>query len=177
MMALAAFSGCATLSKNECLEADWYELGWRDGSSGKPRSLFQDHVESCMQHNVKPDRGAYYRGRDEGLKIYCTYDSGFKQGRRGRSFHHVCPPELEPTFWAGYKKGSEIRKYEEKIAALEKNLKKIERQIEEKEKELISQTLSYEQRTLIRVDIRKLDLKYRDLARELKQLRETEPLL
>jgi hypothetical protein len=28
---IVAFSGCATLSKNECLEADWFEIGRRDG--------------------------------------------------------------------------------------------------------------------------------------------------
>ncbi len=33
---IASFLGCATLSKNECLEADWFEIGRKDGMIGKP---------------------------------------------------------------------------------------------------------------------------------------------
>jgi hypothetical protein len=38
---IAFFLGCATLSRNECLEADWFEIGRKDGMIGKPRALFQ----------------------------------------------------------------------------------------------------------------------------------------
>jgi hypothetical protein len=60
----AALSGCSTLSKNECLQANWYELGWRDGNLGKPRSLFQEHADACVKHNVRAEKTEYFRGRD-----------------------------------------------------------------------------------------------------------------
>lgn len=168
--------GCATLSKNECLEADWFEIGRRDGNAGKPRSIFQNHNEACLEHRVHADRQAYYKGREDGLKFFCTKQNGFEQGRRGRSYKYVCPPELEPEYHAGYNKGRELYKYESKINSLEKRLKNIENQIEAKEKQLYSGKLSGEERVRIRSDLKYLDIDYRDVIRELKYLEETKPL-
>lgn len=172
---ILAFSGCATLSKNECLEADWFEIGRRDGTMGKPRALFQQHRDACLKHSVNPNRDAYYEGRDEGLKFYCTEDNGFKQGRLGRKYQYVCPPELEPNFLAGYVEGKEIREYESKIASLKKRLERIESEIKKKEHKLYSSKLSDEQRAKIRSDIRSLDIEYREIVRELKYLEKTGP--
>ena len=170
------FSGCATLSKNECLEADWHELGYRDGSTGKPRSVFQKHSEACIKHNVRADREAYYRGRHEGLSVYCTPDSGFSQGRHGRKYNYVCPPDLEPDFLAGYRRGREIYKYESKIFSLQRRLRSIESQIQTKEKQLYSSNLSKEQRAKIRADIKYLDIEYRDTIRELRHWEKMKPV-
>ena len=173
---VVAFSGCATLSKNECLEADWFEIGRRDGSMGKPRALFQQHRDACLKHSVNPNRDAYYEGRDEGLKFYCTKDNGFEQGRLGRKYHYVCPPEFEPDFLAGYAEGKEIREYESKIASLKKRLERIEREIEKKESKLYSSKLSDEQRAKIRTEIRSLDIEYREIVKELRYLERTGPM-
>jgi hypothetical protein len=170
------FLGCATLSKNECLEADWHEIGYRDGSMGAPRSFLQEHSEACVKHNVRADREAYYRGRHEGLNVYCTPDNGFNQGRQGRKYNYVCPPDLEREFLAGYKKGKEIYKYESKISSLEGRLRSIESQIQTKEKQLYSSNLSKEQRAKIRADLKYLDIQYRDTVRELRYWEKMTPV-
>lgn len=171
----SGFYGCATLSKNECLQADWYQLGYRDGSMGAPRSLFQQHYDACLEHGVHADRAVYFNGRAQGLSTYCTYDSGFNNGKAGSRYQHVCPPELESGFMAGYRKGQEIFQYESQIASLEHRLQRIESQIQSKEKQLVSSDLSYETRKKIRADIRYLDLKYRDAVRELRYLEKMRP--
>ena len=171
-----AFLGCATLSKNECLEASWFEIGRKDGAMGKPRALFQEHSEACKKHGAPPDRDAYYKGRNEGLKSYCTKDNGFKQGRLGRSYQHVCPSELEGEFLAGFVPGMKIRKYELKITSLKRRLETIENEVKRKEEKLFSHRLSDDQRTKIRSDIRSLDIEYRDVVRELKYLGKTKPI-
>jgi hypothetical protein len=171
------FFGCATLSKNECLQADWYELGYRDGSVGAPRSLFQNHYDACLEHNVHADRAAYFEGRDEGLSAYCTYDSGFTQGRAGHIYKRVCPPELEPGFRAGYNKGNEIYQFESQIASLEYRLTIIEKKIHGKEEQLVSPDLSYPKRKKIRADIRDLDIEYRDVARKLRDMERMKPVM
>jgi hypothetical protein len=172
---IVAFSGCATLSKNECLEADWFEIGRRDGVMGKPRALFQQHRDACLKHGVNPNRDAYYEGRDEGLKFYCTEDNGFKQGRLGRTYQYVCTPELEPDFLAGYVEGRKVHEYELKIASLKKRLESIDSEIKKKEYKLYSSKLRDEQRAKIRSEIRSLDIEYRDIIRELKYLERTGP--
>ncbi len=171
------FSGCASLSKNECLQADWYQLGYRDGNRGAPRSLFQKHYDACLEHAVYADREVYFDGREKGLAVYCTYDSGFNQGRAGNRYQHICPPELESGFMAGYRKGQKIYQFESQIASLEHQLRSIESQIQYKEKQLVSSDLSNDTRKKIRADIRYLDLKYRDAVRELRYLEEMKPAL
>jgi hypothetical protein len=172
------FLGCSTLtlSKNECLESDWFEIGRRDGSMGKPRALLQKHSKACGKHGVSPDREAYYRGRDEGLKFYCTKDNGFEQGRLGQSYRFVCPSELEPVFFAGYQKGRELYQYETKVKNLERSLRNIEKQIQEKENLLYSSGVSDAKRGQIRAEIKYLDLEYRDVARKLKIFQKEKPV-
>jgi hypothetical protein len=174
---LVSCFGCATLSKNECLQADWFEIGRRDGTMGNPRAVFQKHHEACIKHGAKADRDAYYAGRTEGLKSYCTEESGFEQGRRGRTYKYVCPSEMESKFLTGYARGKELYKIESKIASLERRLKRIEKEIKMKEKKLYSSKLSDEMRNRIRSDIKALDLEYRDAARELKYLEKSKPML
>lgn len=160
--------GCGTtLSKNECLEADWYEIGYIDGSDGQPRSLFQNHAENCSKYNVYVGREAYYRGRDQGLKIYCTQDNGFELGRLGKKYNPICPQDLEPDFQQGYANGKEIYKNKIKIFALKQRLQRIESQIQSKEKQLHTSVLSEERKAEIRADIKDLELDQKYTAQDL----------
>jgi hypothetical protein len=171
MATVALFSGCASLSKNQCLQADWNEVGYRDGSQGKPRSQFQSHYDACLQYGVHADRQAYYRGRAEGLRSYCTYSSGLAQGKEGRTYRQVCPPEFEAEFLAGFEKGKRIHAYQSKVTALENRCRSIERKIKQKEKKLYASNTSDQKRTELRNDLRILDLEYREASLELKFLR------
>lgn len=168
---VAFFLGCTTgLTKNECLEADWYEIGYIDGTEGAPKSLFQEHAEACLKYNVHVGREAYYRGRDQGLKVYCKQDKGFDWGRLGRKYNHVCPKDLEPDFLAGYTKGNKIFKYQSKIATLEQRLRGIEHQIQSKKKQLSSPSISEKRKAEIRADLNDLDINYKYTLKDLRHL-------
>ena len=173
---IVSFCGCATLSKEECLQADWFETGRKDGAKGQPRAVFQEHCNACAKYGANPDREAYFRGREQGLKSYCTKENGFEQGRRGKKYEYVCPPSLEPAFLEGYRNGREVHEYEARIASLEREIRRIEREIELKERKLNSPKLTDEQRSVIRSDIRALDMEYRDVVRKLRYLQRTRPL-
>jgi hypothetical protein len=135
--------------------------------NGKPRAFFQRHVDACIKHGVSANRDPYYAGRDEGLRIYCTGDSGFEQGRLGRKYHYVCPPDLEPEFLNAYYEGREIYEYEKEVASLERQLKRIRKQIKDKEKDLYANKLSDEQKASIRSEIRSLNKQYHNVVRKL----------
>ena len=172
----AALVGCASLSKDECLQANWYELGWRDGNQGKPRSLFQKHADACLKHSVRAEKTEYFRGRDDGLMNFCTYDNGFAQGKTGKSYHYVCPPNLEASFLAGFIKGRKFYEFNRKVIALEKKMKMIDAEIQQKEKLLYSPKVSKERRAILRSEIRQLDIKYRNTVRDLNEIRKMDPL-
>ena len=101
-------AGCATVSKEDCQLADWFELGRSDGIQGKPRFAFQNRAKPCLEHGIHADRQAYYQGHDEGLKYFCTEQNGFEQGRKGLAFKSVCPLQLEKDFRTGYQNGVQL---------------------------------------------------------------------
>ena len=98
-------TGCATVSKEDCLVTDWFEVGRMDGMQGTPRTAFQNLAKPCLEYGVNADRQAYYQGHDQGLKYYCTEQKGFELGQKGLPYKSVCPLQLEPDFRAGYNKG------------------------------------------------------------------------
>jgi hypothetical protein len=62
----AALSGCATLSADDCRNADWYRIGDRDGISGS-QSLVDQYRQMCSAHSVKVDDGRYLEGWRDGV--------------------------------------------------------------------------------------------------------------
>jgi hypothetical protein len=64
---LASLGGCASMSKNECMAANWEDVGIRDGASGRPEEYLIQHPKACAKVNVVPDRGAWLHGREQGL--------------------------------------------------------------------------------------------------------------
>ena len=59
LVLLAALGGCASLSKNECLNANWEDIGIRDGANGRPEEYLIQHSKACAKVGVTPDRGAW----------------------------------------------------------------------------------------------------------------------
>jgi hypothetical protein len=108
MAIMLILSGCATVSKEDCLVTDWFEVGRMDGMQGMPRTAFQGRAKACLERGVSADRQAYYKGHDEGLKYYCTEQKGFELGRQGIPYKSVCPLQLEQDFRAGYQKGMQF---------------------------------------------------------------------
>ena len=209
MVVLLMLMGCASVSKEDCLVTDWYEIGRLDGRQGRHRTALQGRAKACLEHGISADRQAYYAGHDQGLRFYCSEQNGFELGQKGlpfntvcplelaagfragynkgiqyycseskgyelgyqgKAYRYVCPPEYEPEFRAGYDKGRELYQYEAELAALHRKLKKIEKKTREKEEQLYAANLTDVQRTEIRAELRNLDLRYRDVSRELKYL-------
>lgn len=105
---LLALVGCATVSKEDCLLTDWYDIGRVDGMQGKPRTGFMNRAKACLEHGVNADRQAYYRGHDDGLAYFCTEQKGFELGRIGSTYPSVCPLPHEKEFRAGYRDGIQL---------------------------------------------------------------------
>ncbi len=101
--------GCAAMSESECLTADWHAVGERDGRDGRVLAHLEKYYDACAQFGVYPDDKAYQEGREQGLTVYCTEDSGYQEGRIGQGYRGVCPVTLEPYFLEGYNVGISVR--------------------------------------------------------------------
>jgi len=93
ILGILVLAGCASLNKNQCLNADWYAVGLEDGAVGRPLERLGDHRRACAEYNVTPRTERYLAGRNEGLKTYvpvCAAESGFSAGyQRGRELHDL----------------------------------------------------------------------------------------
>ena len=122
----ALLSGCATLRKNECLNADWFTIGYEDGAHGYPASRIGNHREACANHGVSPDFARYEQGRLAGLREYCTPQRGYGLGASGKQYTYVCPDSLEPDFLEGYQQGKNVSGAQITIKRQKADLKKMQ---------------------------------------------------
>ena len=89
---VALLAGCTTMSKDQCLAGAWGEKGYQDGVSGYRTSRLDDHAQACAKFGVAANPSAYLSAREDGLRTYCTWENGFRQGRQGASYGGVCSP-------------------------------------------------------------------------------------
>ncbi len=98
-------SGCATLSKEECLVGDWQAIGYNDGVAGYHSERLASHAKACAKASIAPDYQAWERGRQLGLKQYCTTNNAYNLGRRGRKLNNICPIAMVNTLQNANQRG------------------------------------------------------------------------
>lgn len=114
--ALAALtSGCATMSKDECLHADWYLKGVDDATQGYALSRVDEHREACARVNVEPNVKEYREGHRKGERLYCVPAKGYSEGVKGAAYNNICPVELEAGFLRAYRDGQELYRIQHNI--------------------------------------------------------------
>src|SRR5699024_12327142 len=81
---ISMLGGCATLSKGECLTANWYQIGRNDGARGYERARLYEHREACAEYGVTPRSTRDYKGRPAGTRGTGTPQNGFDDGSSSR---------------------------------------------------------------------------------------------
>jgi len=109
LLIIALLSGCASMSKKECVNANWESLGYNDGSRGVHYTHLEKYRQSCVDYQVIPDDAAYRHGWEQGIRSYCTADSGYRAGQSGKAYNNICPADVADDFISGWKKG--VRRY------------------------------------------------------------------
>ncbi|MCC5987375.1 MAG: DUF2799 domain-containing protein [Pararhodobacter sp.] len=119
-------AACASISREECLQGNWHDIGMRDGQAGHvAQSRFARHVDSCARVDVAPDQTEWERGYRQGLQRYCTPQSGLREGRAGRAYRSVCPASAEPRFMQGHSLGMAEHRQSERIREVEREIRRI----------------------------------------------------
>lgn len=129
-------SGCATLDKDECINADWRSIGYEDGARGYAASHIGNHRKACAKHGIAPDFERYEQGRCEGLREYCTPRTGYRLGAGGKPYPYVCPKDLEPAFSEAYQKGKQVHSVQTSVREKERQLKETYKALDAVEKNL-----------------------------------------
>lgn len=126
-------SSCASMSEQQCLTANWLDQGFRDGRNGEPLTRIEDHRQACAKVGVTPDQRLYFKGRDQGILLYCTPDNAIQEGRLGRAYRNACPAHLEHSFLLAYEQGKQIYDVEQHIEKLNTESKQLEQALRKEE--------------------------------------------
>ncbi|MGH7019281.1 MAG: DUF2799 domain-containing protein [Brevundimonas sp.] len=176
---VALLAGCTTMTKDQCLAGAWGEKGYQDGLSGYRTSRMEDHAQACAKFGVEANPTAYLSAREDGLRTYCTWESGFRQGRQGNSYGGVCSPAEEASFLPAYQDGRQIYAAEQAVASIESALNSAisrisdrEDKLEAKQRELRQEGLTDEQRQRIRERIREVRGEIQDARRDARRAEE-----
>jgi len=157
--------GCAVMSESECLTADWYLVGERDGRDGRPLAHLSQYYDACSQYGIYPDEEAYRDGRDQGLTFYCTADGGYQEGRVGLGYRGVCPAALEPYFLQGYNVGIAVRETLERAQQLDYRIELAAEEMENLKEEVDELKSSEDSGEADQPAAETLKQKYRELGR------------
>ena len=109
---------CATLSKQECLNGNWGEIGFRDGTNGRMSDYLQSHAKACAKSGVVPVQNLWEAGRQKGLPVYCVPSKAYAEGKRGRELRPVCPAAQLGALQSANAKGLEFHELTEEIKKL-----------------------------------------------------------
>lgn len=177
ILAVAALSGCASMSSEECANSDWVAVGYEDGSRGYSSDKFGARRKACAKHGVTADFQAYQQGRAEGLVEFCQPSRGYNLGVNGGAYHGVCDVAMEEEFLDAYRVGyelyslrSNVNSANSQIYYKENELQRNRDLIRSKEAELISDDVTMQDRLLLLADLKELSERNGELESEIESL-------
>ncbi len=150
---VAAISGCATMSKEECLTADWYMIGQGDAEQGSSRTMLDVRRKDCAKAGVTPSLRDYDAGYEKGLKRYCTASNGYTQGVSGANYQGICTGFRADDFLSGYNSGLElfaardrVNRVRNDISSYQQNIYNIRSEVSNLESRLVAGDTTQQQR-------------------------------
>ena len=129
-MGTLALAGCAGMSKEECLTADWRAIGYEDGARGSTVGAISGRRARCAKKaGVTADMNLYLAGREEGLSHFCTPASGFDLGARGGRYLGVCAFHDEHAFLSQFDRGHYLYMLRSDVTATSKAFQAAEQEL------------------------------------------------
>jgi hypothetical protein len=133
LLVLGSLGGCASLSESECLNSDWFDVGFRDGRHGRPADRINEHVKACAKHGTAPERERYLDGHFSGLGSYCTPHNGLAVGRSGSAYYGVCARHDEGAFMSGYSLGNTLHRAYGRLHSVDSQIAEVEKRLKDEE--------------------------------------------
>ena len=159
-------AGCASMTPEECLHADWRVVGYEDGAAGRGAATLGNHREACAKVGVTPDFAAYQAGRREGVRQFCHPANAYRLGRGGYTYTGICPADLEPGFLDALDEGLFVYGLETAVDEVAGEIGSIDYAIAENDEDMAEAEEQLEQADLSDEERRRLRKHVYELARE-----------
>jgi hypothetical protein len=138
LAALAALSGCNSMSAQECLSTDWRTVGYEDGVNGYAGDRIGRYRNACSEHGVTPDLMQYQSGRDQGLQEFCKPANGFRVGAHGGSYGGVCPADLDESFVDAYQTGRQLYTLRSRVGSAQSEIYSMRNELDQIDRDLVT---------------------------------------
>lgn len=110
------------MNKDQCLTANWEDVGYQNGYKGQSYTTIERYQKSCAKHGVTVDAAAYRHGHEHGIAQYCERYDHYQAGRNGNLMQAQCrAPQYVQAHQEGladfcrltnpYQHGAEGKKY------------------------------------------------------------------
>jgi hypothetical protein len=133
---LATLNGCASLSKSECLNASWEDIGIRDGADGRPEEYLIRHNTACAKVEVTPDRELWLAGREQGLDRFCVPYRAYQLGEYGGSFDAgICRRYDTDRLVNAYERGLEVHRLGAEVDSIQSEIYSLRTSLEKEDLE------------------------------------------
>jgi len=166
-------AGCASMSVEECQQANWEEVGQSDGAKGYPATWVSEHRSACAEAGIEVDYHGYKRGYQTGLIHFCTAENAFFRGQNGQRVAQQCSAAGFESYKWGYRQGLVVYELNQQVKELVKNIKDLDNEMDvllleitEKTKELSIPELNQKQRRKVKETRERLQSTYERLAHE-----------
>jgi hypothetical protein len=177
LAAMAALSGCNSMSAQECLATDWRTVGYEDGVNGYAGDRIGRYRNACSEHGVTPNLTAYQSGREQGLHEFCKPANGFRVGAHGGGYSGVCPADLDSKFAEAYHSGrqlyslrSRVGSTQDQIHSMRSEMEQIDRNLVSVGAQIIDPTTTSEQRAQLVLDSKHMAERKGEIKARLPQL-------
>ena len=100
---------------SNCRAANWYEVGFEDGTRGFPTEKVQEY-RRCPAIAQQATLDAYRAGWDDGIARYCTEENGFVVAANGNAQVGNCPRSQSRGFRKGRRLGTNVFEQNQSIA-------------------------------------------------------------
>lgn len=132
LLAFFFFISCSTWDREKCLTTDWYRKGVEDASQYGSGN-FHPYKRECAKEGVSVSAYSsnYEKGLLEGMRSWCTFQTGFNQGLDGKTATSMCD-NINPAFARGVEEGyREFRVVQRRKRDEEERKKKYDQETEE----------------------------------------------
>ena len=163
LLPLIVLAGCTSVSKNECLQADWYGIGYKHGADGTEYRDGIDALSQCSEYGVNADIAKYKVGYDQGLATYCEPENGFTLGMQGASYNGVCN---STAFRKAWQEGNDRYQVQQRLSYIDNRIDDIDRRLKDIRGELNSNHLNNTQQKELYRERKDLENKRIDLRKE-----------
>lgn len=179
VLAAVVLSGCATMTADQCVAADWQAIGHQDAMEGRAAGHLEHHVAACTGHGVTADAAAYASGHTQGARAFCTPANGFRLGRSGGTNNNICPDDLANDFIVTYEAGRGLytrrqaaSRAQSDLDSLERRMQTLDQQISRDEAAITTLNLGPANRSQLQARINANREEHRRLSKQRKRARE-----